>query len=457
MESAGASSEGGGLAPPETPSVGRGSALLLVAQISSNFGFFVAILIIARALEPSGRGTVAFVTVAAAILARLALAGVDSATIVLASQRPRDRPTLLTNLYGFTVLAAAGVGLAVGAVAWVSRREPVGVGHRELAVLLGGGVAVAATDAGLAFLLGIGRPGDWTKVAALAPWIYAATVGALALSGALTVFLAVLAWALAHLSWAVVVFVLCVRRTGLGRPRVDLLLDAVRLGIRVWVGSLSRFLNFRLDQIILGLLTTDAALGIYAIAVNLSEITLYVPGAVAAASIAAIARASDPARVAQTLRTFRVLFLVTAAAGVAAVAAAPLIPIVFGHAYDKSVIPYLWLLPGAIGYAASGLFSSALLSSARPARSSIGPLVALVAGVVLDLVLIPFFGASGAAVAATSAFAAGGLSAIFAYRRTEPFALQELVPRRADLLAIQTMVRSSLMRVMPRRGVPPAS
>ncbi len=457
MDRADASFDGGGRAPPESPSVGRGSALLLLAQVSSNLGFFVAVLIVARALEPSGRGTVAFVTVAAAILARIALSGVDNATIVLAAQRPDDRPALLANLYGFTVIAASSVGLVVGAAVWVSGREPAGVGHGELAVLVGGCVAVAATDAGLAFLLGIGRPGDWTKVAALAPWIYAATLGGLALSGALTVFLAVLAWALAHLCWAVVVWILCVRGSGLGSPRIDLLLEALRLGVRVWVGSLSRFLNFRLDQIILGLLTTDAALGIYAIAVNLSEITLYVPGAVAAASIAAIARASDSVRVVQTLRTFRVLVVVTAAGGVAAVAGAPLIPLLFGAAYDHSVVPYLWLLPGAVGYAASGVFSSALLSSSHPARSSIGPLVALVSGIVLDLVLIPSFGASGAAVAATAAFAAGGLASIVAYRKTEPFALRELIPRRADLLAIRSTVRTALTRITARRGAPPMS
>ena len=454
MESPGASLDGGGLAPPS--SVSRGSALLLLAQISSNLGFFVAILIIARVLEPSGRGTVAFVTVAAAILARLALAGVDNATIVLAAQRPNDRPTLLANLYGFAVVAASGVGLVVGAVVLVSGRDPVGVGHGELAVLVGGCVAVAVTDAGLAFLLGIGRPGDWTKVAALAPWIYAATLGGLALAGALTVFLAVLAWALAHVGWALVVWMLCVRRSGLGRPRLDLLLVALRLGIRVWVGSLSRFLNFRLDQILLGLLTTDAVLGIYAIAVNLSEVTLYVPGAVAATSIAAIARASDTVRAEQTLRTFRLLFVVTAAGCLAAVLAAPLIPLIFGPAYDDSVVPYLLLLPGAMGFAASGVFSSALLSSSRPALSSIGPLVALVSGVVLDLALIPPFGASGAAAAATSAFVAGGLVAIVAYRRTEPFGLRELVPRRADLAVIQSQVRTWVARIVRRRSAPPA-
>ena len=43
------------------------------------------------------------------------------------------------------------------------------------------------------------------------------------------------------------------------------------------IGSLSRFLNFRVDQILMGFLASEAALGIYAVAVNASEVLLYLP------------------------------------------------------------------------------------------------------------------------------------------------------------------------------------
>ena len=42
-------------------------------------------------------------------------------------------------------------------------------------------------------------------------------------------------------------------------------------GLRAWVGTLSRFLNFRVDQILMGFLASEAALGIYAVAVNASQ------------------------------------------------------------------------------------------------------------------------------------------------------------------------------------------
>lgn len=435
-------------ARPGPLSIGRGSTLLVLAQISANAGYFVAVLILARVLEPAGRGAVAFITVTAGVLARVAVVGFDQATIVLAAQRPPDRRTLLANLYGFTLLASTCLSGSLVAALWLAGVTPAGITRGELLLLAGGSIAGALTDAGFAFLLGLGRPGDWTRIAAAAPWLYALLLGGLALAGRLDVFLAALAWLLAHSLWAAVAAAVCARRAGgFSRPRIRLAGAALRLGVRAWVGSLSRFLNFRLDQIILGLLATQAVLGTYATAVNLSEVTLYIPGAVASASIAALAASAAPARHELALQTFRTILLVTAATVVvAALAGAPLLPVVFGAAYSGSVGPYLLLLPGALGYTASGVFSSALLGSERPLASSVGPLVSLVGGVVGDLLLIPPFGSAGAAAAASAAFVLGGAAAIGAYRRAHALALRELVPGRADVARLLGTARRLRLR-----------
>jgi hypothetical protein len=65
-----------------------------------------------------------------------------------------------------------------------------------------------------------------------------------------------------------------------------------------------------------------------------------------------------------------------------------------------------------------------------------------VTGVVLDLVLIPRFGANGAAAAASVAFLAGGATALLAYRLNSPFGWRELVlPRRSDLAVLRALAR----------------
>ena len=93
-----------------------------------------------------------------------------------------------------------------------------------------------------------------------------------------------------------------------------------------------------------------------------------------------------------------------------------LLPAVFGDAFDESIIPFLWLLPGTLGFAASTVFSNALVGSSSPGLSSLGPIVSLTVGFALDLALIPQYDATGAAVAASAAFLAGGAVALATYQ-----------------------------------------
>ncbi len=214
-------------------------------------------------------------------------------------------------------------------------------------------------------------------------------------------------------------------------------------GLRAWVGTLSRFLNFRIDQILMGFLASEAALGIYAVAVNASEALLYLPAATATALLPVAARAGAAERGDQIVRAFRSAAIVTAGAIVVAAAIGPLLlPLLFGDAFRPSVEPFLLLLPGAVGFAAIAVFSSGLMASSSPGLSSLGPVVSLVVGIALDLVLIPRFDANGAAAAASAAFLAGGLAALASYRRRHPFGWRELVlPRRGDLEVLRALAR----------------
>ena len=220
---------------------------------------------------------------------------------------------------------------------------------------------------------------------------------------------------------------------------------SVRYGARAWLGGLAHLLNARVDQVLLGLLASQAALGTYAVAVNASEVLFYLPSAVATALLPAVARSGGAAGVERTLRVFRVVILVTTVAVVMAAVLGPvLLPVVFGAAYQGAVEPFLWLLPSAIGFVASAVFSNALLASGAPALSSLGPVVSLTVGVTLDLVLIPRLGASGAAIAASAALLCGGTAAAVAYGLRSGLPPGALIPRRTDvaLLASRAMRRA---------------
>jgi O-antigen/teichoic acid export membrane protein len=430
------------------------SAWLFAAQVVGSAGFFVTVLVLARGLGPEGRGTIAFVIVTAMVLGRVARLGVSDATTVLAAQRPEARPTLLSNVLVFALL----VGSLVGAFAYVSLfllgdARPDGLGVTELTILAVGVPVAALGEAGYAFLLGCGRLRSQALVIGGASWVYALLLLIVWVAVGLTAALAALIWVVGLAIRALMFVWASWRGIGTSRPRLDLLFESFRFGIRAWFGSLARFLNFRADQILMGFLAPEAALGVYAVAVNAGEILLYLPEATALALLPLTATTPAESRPRQSLRAFRALATMTAASVLAGAVLGPLvIPAVFGSSFTASVGPFLWLLPGALGFAALGVFSNTLLASGYPGRSSHGAVVALTVGLALDLLLIPRYGANGAAVAASVAFLAGGAVAASVYRARAGFPWREFVAFEASDFALLGSARQALTKRVGRRG-----
>ena len=430
---------------PPPVSVARGSVLFFASSIVGSAGFFVAALLLARALGPAGRGSVAFITVTALVCARVAKAGLGQATSVLAAQRPGARGTLLANLLSFSLVTSLAVGGAVVGGLYLLEAEPAGIDRSQLAILMAGIAAASLVDDN--FLIGCGRLREAAAISAGGGWLYAAAlVVALATVG-LSVDSAVVAWVAAHVAWAAVLATVGVRIGGLRPPSLRLLAESVRFGARAWLGGVSLLLNARLDQILVGVIASDVALGLYAVAVNGAEILLFLPTAIATSLLPTVAREQDVPSVDRTLRTFRsaaVLALGTmvVAAGLGWIA----IPAVFGADFEGSVEPFMWLLPGALGYTALSIFSNSLLASRAPGLSSLGSATALGAGLALDLALIPAFGASGAAAAASAAFLAGGAAAAALYRSTTGFRWRDAVPTGEDVTFLRRVAERALRR-----------
>ena len=425
-------------------SVAHGSVLFFASSLVGAAGFFVAALVLARALGPAGRGSVAFITVTALVVARLAKAGLGQATSVLAAQRPGARATLLSNLLAFSLVTSVVVGALVAGGFYVLEAEPVGDSRTQSAILMAAIVAASLVDDN--FLIGCGRLREAAAITAGGGWLYAVSLTVAIATVGLSVDSAAIAWVGAHLAWAIVLATVGLRTAGVGPPGLRLLAESVRFGARAWLGSASLVLNARLDQILVGLIASDVALGLYAVAVNGAEILLFLSTAIATSLLPAVARDAAVTSVERTLRTFRSAAIMTLASIAAAAALGWIaIPLVFGSDFGDSVGPFMWLLPGALGYTALSIFSNALLASSAPGSSSFGSTAALGAGLALDLALIPAFGASGAAAAASAAFLVGGATVAILYRqRTTSFGWAELVPARDDVRFLRVVAARAL-------------
>jgi O-antigen/teichoic acid export membrane protein len=431
----------------ENVSVAQGSILIFAASVVSAAGFFVASVVLARDLGPAGRGSVAFMTVAALLMSRVVKVGLGQATSVLAAERPASRGMLLSNLLGFSLVCGLAGGLLVVGCLLLLGVHPAGAGDAALVLLAAAILAASLVDDG--FLIGCGRLRAAAAISASGGWLYALLVVAMASTAGVRVETALAAWITAHLLWAALLVSAGARTAGMRPPSVGLLVESIRFGLRAWAGSISQFLNARLDQILVGAIASSATLGLYAVAVNAAEVLLFLPNAVATALLPTLLRAGPDAEgVKRTLRTFRSSLLLTLATiVVAGTAGWILIPIVFGEAFRGSVQPFLLLLPGAIGYVALSIFANSLLAARAPGLASTSRVTSLGAGLALDLVLIPVLGASGAAAAASAAFLAGGMTAISLYRRRAGFRWRELLPARDDVLFLRLVAARAVPRL----------
>ena len=336
---------------------------------------------------------------------------------VLAARRPGSRPVLLANAVLFFLVS----GLVAATLTFVglllSGIEPAGVGTPELVILGLGIVSCAAGQVGYSFLLGVERLRQLAFVTGCASWVYALLVFVLWAGPGLTVGRAALAWTATEGLRAVVLIFSeprdaprpseaqspprggQVRHQALGgeprevpelphRPDPDGL-HRIRGGARLLRGRRQRLRGAAVLAVLGcgGIAPVGRPHG--ARPTGRGDAPGVQVGRVCHRSRR---RRRGPARARDTAGRLR----------------RPL-P---GVGRPLPVAP-----PRHPGLRGQRVFSNALVGSSSPGLSSLGPIVSLALGFGLDLALIPPFGASGAAAAASAAFLAGGATALVTYRR----------------------------------------
>jgi O-antigen/teichoic acid export membrane protein len=388
------------------------------------------------------------------LLAWTARLGVAEATVVFTARRPSARPVLLANIFVFaTTAGSVAAALITGGLLLAPGVRPSGLGGAELAALAASVLAATLADAGYKFVLGCSRFRLHAFVTMSTSWLYAGVITIISVTFGLTTARVAAAWAATQGLRAVVLFSAAALDVGIRPPALSVLLESMRFGLRAWIGTLADALNFRVDQILVALIASEAALGLYAVAVSVSEVLLYLTGGAVTALLPVIAGSPPERRADRTLHAFRSVAVTTAASVVVAAFLGPaLLPVAFGSKFEGSVEPFLLLLPGVLGVVVLAIFTNALVASSAPGRSSLGPLASVFVSLALNFALIPPFGASGAAAAASAGFCAGGVTALLAYRTRERFRWRVLLlPRREDFGILRALV-AALPRPAFRRG-----
>ena len=264
--------------------IASGSSVLFAAKLLSSLGFLFTTLLIAKAVGVAGSGAYRFLSVAALIAGQFAQIGLPLvAPLLVARHHGRERD-LLTTLVGTSFVFGLGSAL-VTIVALVV----YGTSAVSLAVVAVSAVMIGIGETVQGFGQGLGRFREYSIVTVIAPWLYGLLLTIFWYFDSLTLRVALVLYAVEWAAWALGQLFVASRMTGFGKFDRVLAREALALGWRALVGSLSLFLNNRVDQILLNLFKGNRAGGIYGLAVNVAEILLYLPRVVGIVLVPAIA------------------------------------------------------------------------------------------------------------------------------------------------------------------------
>ena len=180
----------------------------------------------------------------------------------------------------------------------------------------------------------------------------------------------------------------------------------VKAGIPIGLIGVLYPVLLKLDQSLLSFLggEDNREVGYYGAAFRLIEATMFISWSLAAAMLPWVARqpAGDRARLARAyeLGSFVMAAILVPIGVVFVTLAEPLIELFYGSAFIEAVEPLRYLGVMTVLYGLSALAATVLIARHRPLAFARAVAIALPLNIALNLILIPPYGAAGAAIAA---------------------------------------------------------
>ena len=408
---------------------------------------FLYVVVIARALGPEGRGVTALYQAAVNMAFAILSLGLPAAVIYYVARREQTVRQAMEN--GLSITIAATALTAAFALAFVPmfgaelKAEQVPYWPAIIAVpaIIQGRVIDSVLRAQGRFLA-------MNALDILLPLSILSNLLAVEIAVGLTIERAVYAWSLGFILPVVAGYAAI---GAPGWPRrlapLSLLRPTVRFGVQAQLGNLIQLLNYRLDVYLILLFVNTAGVGLYAVGVSLSEGMWFIANSVSVVLLTSLTAGDEGNAARLTPVVCRNTLLVTGLASLAAAAAAPVvIPMLFGRDFDDAIVPFLCLLPGSIALSGTKILAAYVFSRGRPMINAQIAAATLAVSLLAALALLPLWGVTGAAIAASIAYCVSLSLTAIAYHRLSGASISDaLLPRPTDL-ALYTGALASLVQ-----------
>ncbi len=180
-----------------------------------------------------------------------------------------------------------------------------------------------------------------------------------------------------------------------------------KYGLQAYLSNVISFFNLRADKYLLNYMAGAASLGIYDIAVQMSERVWMISRSVSTVLLPQVTSLQENDAERLKLTTFMVRNVFWASFLVCLLIwplADPFVLIVYGKAYRQASLAIQWLLPGIISLSASRLLSADTAGRGRPEINTIAAVISLAINLTANLYFIPRLGVAGASLASSLSY-----------------------------------------------------
>ncbi len=364
-------------------------------------------ILVARLLGPENRGYLALLVLWPTVLFAVGGLGLPVSISYHVAKQPIQAGALMRlALVPIGIQAVVCVTIqSIGLVLFLASK-PSSVRYPAL-ITLAAIPLLLALDCGLAILQGQRRFAAFNFLRTVPATLYAAGVAVLFLLHDGDLVRVAAAWILALLFAAVGAFFVALKSMSTHEAvgQVPSRFEVMGFGIRGLLGSASPVETFRLDQAVVGLFLSPAALGLYVVGVAFTNLPRFLAQSLGMVVYPQVASQPD-SRIAwrYAWKMFAVSAAVSTSAAVALAAAAGyLVPFFFGNEFRGAIEVARILLIGAAFLAARRVLSDGARGLGRPMTGTIAEAISWIWLAPAVVVLAPRLGVTGVAIAFASA------------------------------------------------------
>jgi stage V sporulation protein B len=183
------------------------------------------------------------------------------------------------------------------------------------------------------------------------------------------------------------------------------IISGIRMGLRGQPGNMATALYYRFDVFLVSFFLGPKQVGLYALAVVISEALWQIPQAVSWALFPRTARTQNEGAGNFTCLVIRQILLIACISGVGIALVSPIaVPLIFGQSFRPSVAAIWWLIPGTVALSLAKVVAADLTARSKTGYSTVFAIISLGISVPLDWFLIPRMGIQGASLTSSVAY-----------------------------------------------------